>query len=233
MWNKISKIYVGTNLVRPKPSPSYTPTANTIMYYPLKWDLLDYSWNNRNPTGFVWTITYPNNAYASLTNFYSNMYNGFNDGTTNSPMTISYWIRDISGTQSYVKPFVIGQDIGGNYWGLEAFADSSGVIAYAITWGSAQNTSYYTISSWAWHNIIVTITPWSQMKLYIDGSLKESVNVNFNMRIGARNGIWGSNDLGGEKISWDLSEIINESVAWSATDVSNYYNAHKSEYWIS
>ena len=41
MWNKIQRIYVGQDLVRPK----YTPTSSTIAYFPFKDDQLDKTGN--------------------------------------------------------------------------------------------------------------------------------------------------------------------------------------------
>ena len=215
-------------------SPSYTPTANTLLYLPLKWDINDYSWNNRNPTTVTGSVIFPNNRYGSFINYYWNMDSGYSDWTTNNSFTISYWIKDLGGT---ARPFVMGQDYWTApsqwHWGLQAIISSNQITAYCVTNGSQQNTSAYSLTSWVRHNIIITITPWSQMKLYIDGNLEESVNVNSNMRIWAKSWIWlGRTNATSSYLNGNVSEIINENIAWSATDVTNYYNAHKWEYWL-
>jgi hypothetical protein len=41
---------------------------------------------------------------------------------------------------------------------------------------------------------------------------------------------WGSSS---DRLSWEISEFILEDRAWTATEISDYFNATKSNYWIS
>lgn len=216
---------------------TWLPWENTILYFPLKSDVKDYSGNNRNPSTTTGTVSFPDNEYASFTDYYCNMSSGYSDWTTNNSFTISYWVKDLTGT---ARPFVMGQDVwtwtsNSHRW-LQAIISNNQVTAYCITNWSQQNSSAYSITSWNRHHIAVTITPWSQMKLYIDWSLKESVSVSSGMRIGVYSGIWlhRTYDIStSPKLNGKVSEIINEKTARTADEISNYYNSTKSYYWIS
>ena len=94
MWNKIQRIYVGSNLVRPK----WQPNANTWVYLPLNWDVKDYSWNGRNGSisgsfsyPSIWNISV---AQTGSTTSYINVPSYTADIST--WFTISIWVKFIN-----------------------------------------------------------------------------------------------------------------------------------------
>jgi hypothetical protein len=44
-------------------------------------------------------------------------------------------------------------------------------------------------------------------------------------------GVWRSWNTG--YFNWKMSEFIVEKVEWAETDISNYFNQTKANYWIS
>ena len=67
MWNKIQRIYIGTNQVRPV--YKWEPWANTVAYYKFVNDINDYSWNGYNLT---WAWNYSDNMITSTSTLYYN-----------------------------------------------------------------------------------------------------------------------------------------------------------------
>ena len=58
---EIKKFLLWQNLIRPKSQPS-----DTIFYYPMKWDIKDYSWNGYDLTVRQWSINYNDNTYITV-----------------------------------------------------------------------------------------------------------------------------------------------------------------------
>ena len=211
----------------------WKPWSNTIAYYPLKWNLNDYSWHNYNWTLAVWTLTYPPNEYAQLTNAVVRFPNWYWTSTTDE-ITISMRLKDISTPGWATHVFVFWLD-GYNswWWGVQLLYNNWNYSAYAVTWWASKNTSAYSISSWVWHNMVVTIVPSGKLSLYIDWILKNQVNATSPIRASWYSGIWTNNYINNAPtVSWYLSNIINEKKARTAQEVADYYNQTKANYWL-
>ena len=210
------------------------PWVNTIAYYPLKWDLNDYSGNGYNAESSWGTITYPNNKYADFSAAYARFPNGYSSGTTTDDITISLWARDITSSQWEGNMFVMGQDWFGDWWWalIRAVNSNNDYSAYIVTWWAMQTTSAYNVSSWVWHHFVETVSPTNrEMKFYIDWVLKETVSINSSMRIDGKSAI-GKVGNYTHNVNWDISEIINERKARTAQEILDYYNQTKANYWL-
>ena len=213
--------------------PKWKPWSNTIAYYPLKWNLNDYSWHNYNWTLAVWTLTYPSNEYAQLTNVVARFPNWYWTSTTDE-MTISMRLKDVStsGSGWTSNLFALWLDgEGGWWWGFQLYYNNWNYTAYAVTWWASKNTSAYSISSWVWHNIIMTIKPNDKLSLYIDWNLKNQVDVTSPIRMSWHSWIWtNSYTNNAPTISWYLSNIINENKVRTVDEITKYYNSTKANY---
>lgn len=233
MWNKIQRIYIGDHY---QVYPTWKPWANTKAYYKLDGNLNDSSWNNYNSSATGWTLTYPNNKYLSLTSWWVRF--SWTDSFYNSPMTINLWEKDVP-TSSEANLFVVWLDnIGGNnkYWNFRIVGSSWWFATQADVVGNTiYRTNYYSVTSWVWHNLVATVTPNSNCKLYIDWVLQETKTFSGNLRqISPYFAIWQVWPNYSQSISGNLDEIILENRAWTAEEIKEYYNQTKGKYlWIS
>lgn len=215
---KVKKIYVWTNLVRPK----WQPWSNTIAYYPLNYDFTDKSWNWYN-------LTVSNATISSVGEVPCAYYNWGRAYNTSAPV----------GTQRTLSAWVY------NPW-----------TSWVIIWSWANQTSYYAImlalSSWniqisdfysigyagttpsqnARHHV-VAVADNATMKVYLDGVLKASWT---HTRTDSSTGVsvWWKpyTDQYPDLYTWYISNAIIENVAWSDSDILNYYNLTKWNYWF-
>jgi len=238
MWYKLKRIMMWVNGVEKQVRPNrwwwWQPWVDTIAYYPLKWDLNDYSGNGYNAESSWGTITYPNNEYANFSAAYARFPNGYSSGTTTDDITISLWARDITPSWWEGNMFVMGQDGFGNWWWAMIRTENSNndYLAYTVTWWAAQLTSAYNVSSWVWHHFVETVSPTNrEMKFYIDWVLKETVSINSSMRIDGKSAI-GKVGNYSHNVNWDISEIINERKVRTDQEIADYYNQTKANYWL-
>ena len=211
-------------------TPWRHPWANTIAYYPLETDANDYSWNSRDATN-NWA-TFTTEGWVDCASF--------SDGTTKislpalwtlTTLTASVWFKTININPDSVilqiapstndENFVLGCN---NWtWALSRY-----------TWTS-YNITDWNVSDWTWHNMVGTYTSSWWAKLYVDWVY-----------------IW--DDSTATTVSWDLgysfiwwhqswqswyayigyiSNVILEDKEWTSTEVSDYYDETKWDYWIS
>ena len=216
MWNKIQRIYIGTNLVRPK----WHPWADTIAYYPLNstTTVNDQSGNNRNLTKYwscaFWTYQWVDCAYLPWNT--SSYLTCDWDSNTYPNFTISIWYYHISNGTTYNLVY---------FWSPWIFINTSNQPRFA--WANGIPTTP-TITN-AWKHIVCTVS-WTTAKIYINGvaytwtrqtqySLGTNVKINYPTD-------------SSHYSKWYLSEIIAESKVRSDTEVLNYYNQTKSNYWL-
>jgi len=244
MWYKVKKIYQWTNLVR----PVWKPNANTVAYYPLESDGNDYSWNNHNLTWYwtpsyttswttknvlslngstLWKIanlsgTYTNYTFSvwcksTSTNSWQEIFDNvvFNTNTNNVYFnfngtakelgwyqTFSYQYRPNWWSNSYQNIYESTNRNTGTRYNVITTSTSSGVKLYLNWIQVASNSTTWTIILDSWHNSI-------------GGRLREpTYNIPINFFIGY------------------MSEFIFENKTWTATEVLNYYNQTKSNYWL-
>ena len=223
---QVSKVFVWDTQVRPTGWWQWwTPTANTIWYYPLKSDFTDASGN-----GYDLTVS---NASISTAGWvacaYYNSGRGYNSSApVGNNRTMSAWVYNITTSGD---PVVIGTWANQNSFAWMFLALGSGQVQisdFYTVW-----INWWTLSANAWHNI-VAVNANSSMKIYIDWVLKNSTSHSQTIS-STWVSVWGKPFVNqyNNDCTWYISEAIIEWAAWSDTDVSNYFNDQKSHYWIS
>ena len=221
----------------------WQPNENTLAYYPLDWDLNDYSWNNRNLTA-SWTPIYTTLGERQVAS-----YNGTWEWTyTNNALlkwmpafTYVVWINP-----SQITSWTTGTETNWNM--VMTITEDSNYSAFDKTlalWETNKATSYVyyngqkkSIQSW------VSTNAWQMLASVFDGTtLKTYVNTTNNSIScwGSYTGYSNATLVVGAKINsgylksyyWLMSNVIIEDKAWTAEEITDYYNYTKSNYWIS
>lgn len=203
----------------------WTPWANTYLYRPLVSDANDTSGNNRNWTingSLTWNNWAVFNANAQISTWLSIMPSNF---------TISIWVNKASaGSEDTLFARWGGWD---RYRFWMYFNSSKNLYVYQCTayndgrWVLVGNYGYGT-----WKNVVFTRSSGNEIKVYVDGSYVVNADYAYWTDGTWYLGIWWWTDSQGN-FHWTLKDFIIENVVWSASDVSNYYNQTKWDYWIS
>ena len=199
----------------------WTPWVNTYAYYPLTTDANDATANNRNLSADA-SITYSTANWALLpSSRHSWMLEPFNI-TSSGTWTISWWQNTIWIYQSDAR------------W-IDCFLNWSNRIS---TWWVNNNQDLWiwnqratvTETSGVWYHHVVTISNWVAV-FYMDWEQKLTNNVTTGLT--STYFRWGQeyNNAYYRELFWYLKDIIIEDVVWTGTDVSNYFNLTKGDYW--
>ena len=201
----------------------WTPWANTLIYYKFDWNLNDSSWNNNNWTAW-WTITYWTN-YANLVSWYVTVPNL----TYNNTYTLSFWFKCTNLSQwTYIVDGLVP-----GYMFFRIWANGSPKYIYASTDVPSYSWEKQLLNPADnnWHLVTQTSNA-SWVTYYLDwvqkatsSSFSGSYTMNW-MRIG-RDWNWANNN------PWLYAwHFIIENKARTATEISDYYNLTKSNYWL-
>ena len=200
----------------------WQPWANTVLYLPLKTDLLDHWPNNITMTADGITL---DSAWANFST------TGLM--TWNSPSAIT-WDFTFS---SRINP--ISAWDGCNiiciweyypYYGYRYGANLGWKLGFTlmrvIDWNDG--STLFSTLYWARHNLML-VRSWTTNTMYVDGVqfwtyYWSSTPTETNIFVGWT-WIWF--------IEWHVNDIIIENKAWSLDERSNYYNLTKWNYWIS
>lgn len=201
---------------------NWQPWANTVAYYPLVEDVLDYSGNGNNwtwnPNSFTWWVA--NYSWASTTIPYSIIYR--------DTYTVNLWVNS---NQAQSQRGVLNQHTQVSWWFyLSVFKSWWWVWWRTWPWGSDYNDiSDSTPLIW-WHLITCQVV-WGGKKIYVDGVLKASSNY-----VGSKMTdtlyIWYDHWANGWAWNGKVSKIIVENRAWTQSEIAEYYNQTKSNYWL-
>ena len=228
MWYKVKKIYVGNNLVR----PVWKPNANTLAYYQFNWNLNDSSWNSRNLSMTTWTF-----SYSTLASWAKYVQTNKNAYSTELSLPFSQSAYTISFRLSYAN--WITNTTGCIVIDLH---DGTKILRPVLYWKSISLTNFRVMDTWlsyipsvsnSWHQYTVTLD-WSNTKLYVDWVLQWTASLPWMtasttyFRLNNAHGVSGTQYTSEDK----LSELIFENKQWTATEVLNYYNQTKSNYWL-
>ena len=217
MWNKIQRIYIGSNLVRPK----WHPWANTIAYYPLKEDTNDYSWNSRNLTNSwatFWTYQWISCVYWTARAQWINtpslnwvktisLWTNWSGNYTNSNSNFSVIYADGQATSLAYRKY--------NDYKLQFYDGAYNLINSYIT-----NQRY---------NLVVTFD--GTAKIYINWQLlwQRTNTVQYTWWIFYfMRWVWTGDTIDG--YLWGMSNIILEDKTRTAQEVAKYYNSTKWNY---
>lgn len=209
----------------------WTPWENTIAYYPLTSSTTtsDMSWNSRTLTNnwtTFWTYQWVDCAYLTA----SKKYLATPTLTWSDIKTISVWAywnwTFYPNTSTYAVLFT--------YWVLNSntkiyiYDKSDGKLYFEYDWTNYKISTPYV--SGAWYNLVITIG--TDTKMYINWNYIWSCNnwTPTNWVLCFWTFTWNTQST--DTYYWWISKLILESSIWSATDVSNYYNQTKSNYWL-
>jgi len=221
MWYKLKRILIYPDGVTEKQVyPAWwKPWANTIAYYPLKEDVLDYSWNwnnwSWNPNSFTgWVANY---SWNSTTLPYSIIYR--------DAYTVSVWV--VSEVTSWFKS-VMGQHSNSYYWFNILFIKNNNVNY--ITGNSGYEFTRYYDSNLNWWKLLTCTSDWSTTKLYINWELKATWT--YWWKRSDTLYMWYDHWYNGWAFTWKISELIVEDKVRTAQKIQDYYNQTKSNYWL-
>ena len=201
------------------------PWANTILYTPLKLDLLDH-WPN--------SITL-NNTGVSLVSGQASIDVWYFDGSSFLSwwalsnlwdFHVSVWVKllSMSGSQ-FIFAWVNSGDIFLGY--QTAWWDKIWIGRNGIAW---DNTTSYTLSTDTWY-LLSFDRQWSTLTFSINTNViwthnnTRSYPTAWWFEIG-NDGAWNA-------ITWYMSDVIVESAWWTEQERTDYYDQTKWNYWIS
>lgn len=234
IWStEISNLYIGQY-----PS-GWEPWENTVAYYPLNWDINDYSWNNRNLSVEFGTVSYT--TLSSWIQVFSPRWTGITSwGTWLSysdsvwdftwDFTINFFVKLLQTYNNYMS-FVTNRHLYTYRW-MNSIDSSN---EFFFHW-EPQYKSWWIIDTNVWHNICCTVISGTYY-IYVDNTLKKSGSYTYWIGTPWRLNIWFWYTWAGgqnrEPLNWDISNVIIEDKWWTAQEVSDYYNLTKSLYGIS
>mgnify|MGYP002522910414 CR=1 FL=1 len=224
MWYKVKKIYQWSNLVRPK----WKPWANTIAYYPLKENANDYSWNSRNLTN-SW-ITFGENNWVDCGYFSGSAcaYLSSSLFTWNPSFTVSFYAKMISADRYYWRSYWFVGTGNSNYSFWNFVQSSTNWSKLSVWWWSNDKVTTYTVDN-NWHHIVFTYSSWS-WTVYVDGTSVYTGTRSPNIQ-DYRTVIWANPNLADGFYGY-MNEFIFEDKVRTTTEISNYYNNTKANYWL-
>ena len=240
----------GSNSVSVVPANAWHPDpTRTIFYYDLEDSndrLADSSWNNNDA---IWTtaITYSQvwNEYVAETTW--NPCGITIDGTLWSSIgswdfAISFWTYFVNPAISDGYPMLFWMNDPSNKWPNIFFNPNNAysmwqAVLWRMQWGSWQHPWSIDATTLlnGWHHLVMTRNSWT-LTAYIDWVLDVtwSDSTSFPTTAGVQCLLSRPNDQWQSFWSWaKWDKFILENVAWSATDVTNYFNQTKWDYWIS
>lgn len=228
--NGTLKVYKDGLVVSTTSQLNYTPTVNTIGYWPLNGDGLDYSGNEKNlsfvgPTSFI-----SNNKFSGKMIYF----NGVNNTTTcyaispnismsQNSCTVSCWINPTSSYGIFFNSAGNAGEIG--FWvGMNDGGPLGGHLGSCGDWFWGTDLS---ISASQWTHVVMTRDS-SHVVYYkngVSGTTYEGTCgavLNFPITLGGVQDIQGT---GYRAYNGYMTEAIVEDVYWDAAKVAAYYSA--------
>lgn len=210
----------------------WQPWANTLAYYPLSADFNDASWNGYNLTNSWWSITtvwWVGCAYYDGSSYSLNTSNPIFSWT----YTISVWRRPAS--TSWVMWMVLAwtssTNVEWDFWWLQ---QSSWVI-WASDWYTLNRSvnSNFTVSADTWYLLTTTVSNYRDVTIYVNWALKNSL-VRWNSLYNQTWVIlWAKKwNVYSEMSTWYISNVIFEDKVWTVTEIADYFDQTKSNYWL-
>jgi len=233
MWNKIKKIYIGNNLVRPA---WWKPWSNTLLYLPFNWNYNDESWKWTTLTLASGSIAYSTTTqweqYANISSWVILSWLTSNFDINN--WTNSQWVY-LTSTWVVVWWYAwwpnqtsVPWSENNWYWTGIIFDSNAKILLFKWNWDIQTNVQ---ITRNAWHNIIITQWSWTT-KIYIDWTQQYSSSVTYSKRAEKiwlfANPYWTYPN----KFTWRYDEFILEQWVWDLAQAKQYYNQTKSNYWL-
>ena len=224
MWNKIQRIYVGTDLVR----PSWKPWANTIAYYKFNWNLNDSSGNNRNLSMYTWSFTYPTlSSWQQYCRLRSSAYTtNYTIPFNRTAYTISWWYSWNTISTQYQK-IIVDLRSGDNY---RPRAFNFGSWWNYVYWAASFDGYGVAYTHNTWYNVVTTYNN-MVVSSYINWTFIHSLTYSRSETTGTlRINCATDKTSTSYSCAWWLSELILESKARTAQEIAKYYKDTKWNY---
>lgn len=200
---------------------SWTPWANTTMYYPFTSNYTDQTWTTsintsnvtitQSTTGYQFSISW--NKECSLAN------------VSSSQVFVSYWFKVT--TYSWTVQMVDAtKDFFYNYnHGTSSYSKT--FEYYPQSWSSVRSSQINT-SNDTWYHFAYGYDSNSwKILIYLNGSKVYEASANAPRTTTPRKLISTAS-----AVTVIFSELIGESVMWTAQEISDYYNWTKANYWL-
>lgn len=240
---KVSSVYIWNwdstaRMIR----PVWKPWEDTLLYMPLNWDTLDYSWNNNNGT-WTWTTDYRNiwtwnKKYAYINTNSAIVLTSFPVWTWNpNDFTFACWTKTNS-NKWYSCPFHIGSDSRWNRFTLilnYPYSSSNYRHIIDLYWIDEDVSPSYSSPTNVWERVFVVYTyknSWHNHTIYINNVQAWSTNT-YSLNIWSSYKYIGRSQSDSIYAEFWLSEIIFESWIWTEEQRTDYYNMTKWIYWVS
>lgn len=218
----LANVYLWENLVW---TAWYKPWTNTVIYLPMKTDLLDH-WPN--------SIAITNTNSVSISNWawyfwWASRRLSFTNPTNMSgSWTISTWFKTSSNAQQWIFTqwtWAINKCLHCGYsetsrWLVLAFY-SNDMDSWSTSW-----------TDWNWHHVAFTYNGWWSTIIYLDWAVLKSWSLSSLATWNNTGVIWDYAASTGNTFNGYMSEFIIESVVRTASDIQKYYNQTKSNYWL-
>lgn len=225
------------------------PSSDTVLYLPMKNDLLDHSWNNITVSNtwvtivnwvwhFNWSawawwqwlrIAYWADSRLRQKPFTISLMVKFNQYPWSSWDSTPYWM--LTGMNIYSSWY--------RWWNLWMMINSATWNKYKTriellpSWGSTYSNTEFVTNTW--YNFILVMSSTTR-RLYINWQLDSWCNWNATLTFPDWDLFVWSNPFTSWDVSnwrwlvWDMSEYIFESKERSAQDAADYYNQIKNLY---
>lgn len=237
MGYKLTWMYIWNQKVRPT---WWAPWANTIAWFPMDSDLLDHSGNNFSVTtygnvsiwtawgvsaGYFWGIwelsgsfTY-NNTWLTVMGYAYKTANPNNDNA--SMFGFAWWNMGWPLCQAL-------------YWNTNWDSHISNKPWVALfDWNTQANQTAVSMNNNEWVHFAMTLDKdTKELKLYTNWVLSEQYTTQESLS--SINYLWMSRANWIDR-SWIgyFSNVIFEDKLWTSTEISDYFNQTKANYWIS
>lgn len=197
-----------------------------VAYFPLEEDWND-KWKNWISITKAWTITFTTlSSWKKVANFQSwTVYTGsdFMQKYLPKSYTVSYWYTVNNSNTNRRNQFYI-------WWWfqtLECWAttlEKNWATKLYYYWDGSEWSTHH---SW-WINAVITVEEQSSAKMYINWSLYTSHSTSPSTWF---LGIWYA-AWSWDYHNWYMSEFIVDGKVRTTTEISNYYNQTKANYWL-
>lgn len=232
--NNLLKVCIWNVKVRPS---GWQPWANTIAYYPLNWNLNDNSGNGYNLTNnwttFITLASWKQVLSVEQTSAYNN---SFTYDLTWKDFTISYFVKDTAQRTWYSDfPYVWLY----NSSNSELFQNKhSWPSQWNRVWARINNNYPWDVERYNidenWHSYFYVYNNTDRVqKLYVDWNLVSTAQAISNpiSTSCAKLQVWWL--WYGRQVHFQMWDLIIEDKVRTATEISDYYNQTKWDYWIS
>ena len=227
-------IVVQTNSITP--SFDRQPSSNTVAYFKLRWDWLDYSWNWNNLSS-SWTPSY--------TTVWNAKYQTLHNSTWNSNYlykTNASWLPQARQVRTLSVRFYMSWTNSSNDQNIVMFwNDSTNQMFNIYCTINTRNlcVSQYWGTSWTIMTLdlntrynIISVYDWTSYQVYVNSVLKKTRTYSINTQWSKIYIMQSPRELSRWYTIWNIANIIIEKVWRNQATITSYFNKVKSQFWL-